>query len=413
MADGTSRDIARPGLDLRTGRTVWELDPPPASPTEPLSHDLHTDVIVVGAGITGSFVAERLARTGRRVLVLDRREPRMGSTAASTALLQWEIDAPMLELEDRLGFDAAAAIYRRSLEAVRGIDGLVARLGPGGAHLEPRRTLYLAGTALDPQLLAEEHRLRRLAGLPGLLLDGAALKREFGLEREAAILSPGSAEADPLGLARLAMQAAIGAGAIVASPETVVEYDCGFEGVRVRTESGHEVAGDILVLATGYEMPPLVPARIHRILSTFALATVPQPAALWPERALIWEASEPYAYARTTIDGRIVFGGEDEAATDAAARDALLPEKIRTLSQRLGDLVPGASLELDAAWAGFFGETEDSLPLIGPVPGAPRCYAAFGYGGNGITFSALAAEMIATELAGARDPLADHFAIDR
>ena len=65
--------------------------------------------------------------------------------------------------------------------------------------------------------------------------------------------------------------------AVVASPETVVAYDCGFAGVGVRTESGHEVGGEVLVLANGYEMPPFVPARSHRILSTFALATVPQP----------------------------------------------------------------------------------------------------------------------------------------
>jgi glycine/D-amino acid oxidase-like deaminating enzyme len=412
MADGSgTTEPVR--LDLWSGRTVWELTPRPPSPTVKLTASQRADIVIVGAGITGSFLAERLTREGREVLVLDRHEPRTASTAASTALLQWEIDAPMLELESGLGFDAASAIYRRSLAAVAAIDGMVTRLGPG-AHLIPRDTLYFAGGELDPVDLAEEHRLRAMAGLPGELLDRAALAGQFGFDRDAAIRSPGSAEADPVALARLALQAAIGRGARVASPVTVVDYAFGFQSAAVRTEDGVEIEANAVILANGYEMPAFVPAEIHRLRSTWAIATAPQPAgALWPDRCLLWEASRPYLYARTTPEDRIIIGGEDEAMSDAAARDAALPGKADALLGKLAELLPGANLSLDAAWAGFFGETEDGLPLIGPVPGQPRCYAAFGYGGNGITFSAMAADLIAAALAGTVDPLTEFFAIDR
>jgi glycine/D-amino acid oxidase-like deaminating enzyme len=36
---------------------------------------------------------------------------------------------------------------------------------------------------------------------------------------------------------------------------------------------------------------------------------------------------------------------------------------------------------------------EDSPPMIGRVPGRPNCLVAFGYGGNGITFSAVAVSL--------------------
>jgi len=42
------------------------------------------DIVIIGAGITGSFLAERLTRAGRSVVVIDRRKPQSGSTAAST-----------------------------------------------------------------------------------------------------------------------------------------------------------------------------------------------------------------------------------------------------------------------------------------------------------------------------------------
>ena len=51
--------------------------------------------------------------------------------------------------------------------------------------------------------------------------------------------------------------------------------------------------------------------------------------------------------------------------------------------------------------------------MIGAVPGARNLFAAYGYGGNGITFSYLAAELIGGLIAGQASPLLDDFAIDR
>ncbi len=64
-------------------------------------------------------------------------------------------------------------------------------------------------------------------------------------------------------------------------------------------------------------------------------------------------------------------------------------------------------------WSGAFGQTEDGLPLIGEVPGQPNLFAAYGYGGNGITFSYLASRIIGEMLAGRHEPWYDDFAIDR
>ena len=83
------------------------------------------------------------------------------------------------------------------------------------------------------------------------------------------------------------------------------------------------------------------------------------------------------------------------------------------LESKLQTLVPAADATADAAWTGFFSETTDGLPLIGAVPGRPRCFAAFGYGGNGITFSAIAAQLIQRAILGLDDPDAELFALPR
>ena len=78
---------------------------------------------------------------------------------------------------------------------------------------------------------------------------------------------------------------------------------------------------------------------------------------------------------------------------------------------------PGVPLKrssvADFAWAGTFGESENGLPSIGPVPDMPNCYAVLGYGGNGITFGVLAAQIIAQQLCGQPDPDEALFAFDR
>ena len=129
---------------------------------------------------------------------------------------------------------------------------------------------------------------------------------------------------------------------------------------------------------------------------------------------LIWEASENYLYARTTADGRIIVGGEDDKhAIEPDARDALMPAKADAILRRLSALWPKAEPTAEFVWSGAFGTTDDGLPLIGRVPGHPGIHAAYGYGGNGITFSYLAAQMIGELIAGRDRPWFDDFAIDR
>jgi len=57
-----------------------------------LRNDIRTDVLIIGAGITGAMVADALASYGWKVTLADRRGPAKGSTTASTALIQYEID---------------------------------------------------------------------------------------------------------------------------------------------------------------------------------------------------------------------------------------------------------------------------------------------------------------------------------
>ena len=50
------------------------------------------DVLIIGAGITGAITAFFLAREGMNVIIVDKNIVGYGSTAATTALLEYQVD---------------------------------------------------------------------------------------------------------------------------------------------------------------------------------------------------------------------------------------------------------------------------------------------------------------------------------
>jgi len=397
--------------DLRTGRAPWVSGRRPSR--RALEQDRRCDVLVVGAGITGALVAERLVREGRDVCIVDRERPGLGSTAASTAMLLWEIDRPLASLTDLYGFERAAQAYQLSLRAVRGLQALVDQRRIA-CRMRARNSLYLAAGTTDANTLMKEHELRVQAGLPGHFLDYRTLRQQFGIDREAALLSPSAADADPLCLTHGLMARAVEGGGHLFDADAV-HYDTGSRRTTVLMDDGHSIEADWVVLATGYVMPDFVASEIHRVTTTWAVATAPQPRRVrWRGEALIWEATEHYLYLRTTDDHRIVVGGgDDEAISKPDDRAKATPEKTEFLLAGLSRLLPDAEPCAETAWSGVFGTTADGLPLIGPVPGHPRLLAAYGYGGNGITFGFLAAELIAGVVGGRRAAWYDAFPVGR
>lgn len=397
---------------LRTGRSVWESLPAPRIQARRLSRDVTCDAVVIGAGISGALIAERLTEDGLDVVMIDRRGPLAGSTTASTALLQYELDVPLSRLAERIGLGRAERLWRRSKLALDALDERLHRLGLD-KDVARRSSLYLQGDRLDADGLRQEGKARRRSGFEVSFLDRGEVKRTYGISGRAALLGHGSLAADPRRLAAGFMRTALARKARLYAPVEAIEIQPLASGAVVHTADGPSLRARTVVFATGYEMPKGVPRKGHTVTSTWALATRPQSRAAWHDEVLISEASDPYLYLRIGPQGRIICGGEDEASIDQATRDALIPQKIAKLEEKLGRLMPLVRPEADYAWAGSFGASPTGSPSIGAVPGMSNCFAALGYGGNGITFSMLSAQVISAAIAGQDDPDGDLFSFRR
>ena len=394
---------------LHTGRTYWQSRPMPRIPIASLRTDRKTEILVIGAGITGAMAAEALTAAGWRVTLVDRRGPLQGATAATTALLQYEIDLPLTALQKQIGPVHAARAWRRSR---LGLESLAAKVQSLGIRCAYKRvsSLYLAGPLLDAAGLAQECQARNAIGLPTAYLTRQALQARYGIRRGAALLSFDTLSADPLQLAAGFLRRALANGAQLLAPVTVEEVEIGPETVYVRTSAGPVLTARYVVYAMGYETPPAIRPTGYTVHSTYAIATQPQPQQLWPERCHIWEAAAPYLYARTTPDGRVLCGGEDEAFQDEATRDALLAHKTARLEHKLNRLLPQLDCHAAFAWCGSFGASPTGLPTIGAIPDHPGCFAILAFGGNGITYSRIAAEVLTAQLTSQPDVDADLFA---
>lgn len=392
--------------DLRTGQSIWSARRRPAIEAKALTRDVACDVIVVGAGISGALIAEQLSDAGLDVVIVDRRGPTDGSTAASTAMLQYEIDTPLHQMAERIGRDKAERIWRRSRQAVDALRERTERLGldVDGAT---RGSIYLDGNVLDAAGLAREAEARRRAGFEIELLKPAAVLERYGIKGRHAIIGYGNYSADPRRLAAGYLNVAISRGARLYAPVDICDVEPSEAGVTLRSQEGPAIRAKQMVVATGYEMMKGVPRKGNKIISSWSIATKAQPHAIWPTAAMIWEAADPYLYIRTTPAGEIICGGEDEEISDPKLRDAKLADKTASLSRKLAALLPAIDATPVHAWAGSFGDSPVGTPTIGRIPRMPNCYAAMGYGGNGITFSMMAAQMLRGMICGYGDADAD------
>ena len=401
-------------MDLKSGYPFWALKNGLMHAFPPLRADLRCDVAVIGGGITGALIADELAAHGHDVAVIDQRDIGWGSTAASTALLQYEIDVHMVDLAKRHGEDDAVLAYRACAEA---IDLLAAKAAEvRDVEFARNRSLYYASKRRHRGDLEAEFALRRRHGFDVAWLDAGQVERDYGFAAPCAILSAKAARIDPYRMAYRLLMRLQKRGMPVHDRTPIARIEVDDRGGTLTTTDGVTVKVNYLVMAAGYASQQFLRRRVAKNRSSYAFVTDPLDAAALGalKDTMVWESARPYLYLRSTGDGRLLVGGEDDSVDIPARRDALVDRKARTLAARVSTLFPHLPVEPAFAWAGTFAETDDGLPWIGASPEhGRRLLFAMAYGGNGITYSMLGAGLIRALVERRKHPLQRLFGFDR
>lgn len=337
-----------------------------------------SDVVVIGAGITGLSSAYELARRGLAVTILEaRRVGAMGSGWTLGGVRQSGRHLAELPL-------AQAAVARWSgLEAELGAPTGYAR----GGNLRFART---PDEVEAIRRLVEEQSARGLdvSFLPDL--DAVrAIAPAIGPQVLAASFCPTDGAAEPDMACAAYAAAARRAGATLregATATAIVER--GGRVVGVATEHGGAISCSRAVIACGLDAPRLLepfgvelPLTAKRVC---VLRTAPGPA-LFDQ---VFGVANADCAGRQEIDGRLrVTTGIGDWQGDPArwTRESLAPSVAETVAliERVSALLPAlGGFAFDQVWGGLIDMTPDGLPTIDAV-GPQGLVVAAGFSGHG------------------------------
>lgn len=398
------------------------------------------DVAVVGGGVQGLCIAIEVARSGRRVAVLDRFGFDRGASHGNAGLLCPSYVTPIASpraLLAALGwilrgegpfalaqppwqpamapwlarFLLACCSTRRS-EFARQLADLAARsiewyadFAASGLDfgLQRRGWLYVYAT---PRGLAEglHHAGRmRAAGVVASVLSADDARRlEPALERPAgAVHYPGDAHLNPDALIAAAVGHARALGVELASGAAIEGLSPLPAGVRVKVAGGEELEASHAILACGAETAQLartigaklaiLPARGHS--ATLSLEGRLQLPLLLSEAHLVI----------TPMSTRVRMTGGLELGSREPVPDG---RRLARMASDAGRYLAKAPLQFCDPWVGFRPLTPDGIPIVGALAGTPRIIVASGHGTLGMTLAPATACAVRRILDGGHGPTA-------
>jgi glycine/D-amino acid oxidase-like deaminating enzyme len=351
------------------------------------------DVLIIGAGIVGTALADRLSAERLRVTVLESSEVGGNATAAGMG--------HVVVMDDSEAQFALTSLSRRLWTE------LGSRLPSGGEYQE-RGTLWVA--ADDEEMAAVRAKRAFLVerGVAAQTLSRDELERaEPNLRRgmAGALFVPEDSIVYPPVAARFFLERAQSRGAVFIRSATVNHAT----GTSVELASGTVLRAAHVVHAAGTALShlpleiPVTPRKGHLAI------TDRYPEFIRHQIVELGYIKSTHSHERESVafnlqpraTGQLLIGSSRQhGAEDSAVEPRIL---ARMLDRAIG-FVPGlAGLSVIRTWTGLRAATPDGLPLIGPVHAHPGLWLATGHEGLGITTSLGTAQILAGQILG-RDP---------
>ncbi|QSW88520.1 MULTISPECIES: FAD-binding oxidoreductase [Flavobacterium] len=375
-------------MKLRSTETFWPLISAMNISYPSIDSNVDTEILIIGGGITGALAAYKLINEGKKVVLVDRRDVCNGSTAASTALLQYEVDVPLHELIKLRGERCAVDSFRNGKKAIFDIRQIIDEV-KSNCGFEFKKSIYFTSYKKDIPFLKNEFKARKQHDFDVSWMNKYDLEK-LGLKAIAAIESKTAAVMDPFRLANDILKYCQEKGMLIFDRTNVTSIQTQKGKSVAHTENKFTITANHIIHCSGYESTETLEEKVVDLKSTYAVAS--ESLEEIPEilkNAIIWDTSSPYFYYRTTADNRIIMGGGDEDFRDTNKRDKLIPKKESFLMRQFKRRFPDFNFKLDYSWAGTFGETKDGLPYFGKPNPKKNEHYILGFGGNGITFSVM------------------------
>jgi len=349
------------------------------------------DVLIIGAGIVGSALAESCARRGLRVAILEKDIPAGGATAAGMGHL--------VVLD---GNPAELALSNDGLQRWRTRQSQM----PGAAEYTACGTLWVARS--DAEMAEAERKRAQYAehGLASEVVGSQALHElepNLSPELPGALHVPNEAVIYPPVACHWLLQNAIALGATLYRNTHVVTVE---DDGGVLLADGSVLRAERVVIAAGCQsvelLPdlPLVPRKGQLVITErYPQFVRHQLVELGYIQSAHDQSGDSVAFnVQPRATGQILIGSSRQY--DDTSREIDWPLLSKMLA-RAFLFAPGLeNLQGIRSWCGFRPATPDKLPLLGKAPGCERIWLATGHEGLGITTALASAELLAAMMAG-------------
>ena len=342
-------------------------------PGGPFARD-HSDVLIIGGGVTGSAAAYYAAKAGLDVALLDRHDLNTAASGRNAGSLHAQIQHEPFILNGEEWARAFAPTIALLTDSIAIWRGLSEELGVD-LEVSIRGGLMVAETEAQMRDLARKAAIERAHGLEVELLSPAQLRRAAPYvsdQMAGAELCPTEGKANPLLAAPALARAAIRYGARVHQRHNVRRIDRTSGGFRVDTAE-RRFDCSRLVLCGGAETSSLANLLgVHLPVDGHAIQTC-----VTERVAPLIEHLVYFTGAKLTLkqakSGALLIGGGWPAQVDretgrARTDTASLRENLR-VAQTVVPKVGQARVV--RAWTGVVNGTPDHRPVIGELEQVP------------------------------------------
>jgi glycine/D-amino acid oxidase-like deaminating enzyme/nitrite reductase/ring-hydroxylating ferredoxin subunit len=342
------------------------------------------DVVIVGGGITGVSTSELLQRNGLSCLLAEAQTLGFGTTSGTTAHLNTLLDLSYSDLEKKFGEEKAKLVLKATREAISFVEENVTKYGLD-ADFSRKQGFLFSQNNDQTEELKNIYDASLMAGCEVDYADEIPIPLPFIKALEFGDQGQIHPVKYIFGLAKQFEQS----GGHILQQCRVSKVDEKNGLLEIETSKGL-IKARHLIYAT--HIPPGVNLLHFKCAPyrTYAVACILDKDD-YPD-SLVYDMYDPYHYYRThEINGRkfLIAGGNDHKTAEEPNTDQCFTVLEAYLRKHF------AIKEIAFKWSSQFFEPVDGLPYIGHLPGNPsNVYVATGYGGNGITFSQVAAKLL-------------------
>lgn len=379
--------------------SLWTATAQPQPDCPPLDGPAETEVVIVGAGVTGLSAALHLAERGVDALVLEAATPGWGASGRNGGQLNPGLKYDPDAVIARFGADMGGRMLRLSGGAPDLAMGLIARHGIG---CDAVQSGWIQPAHDAASLRALEARAAQWArhGVALQLLDRETVARLIGTEVYiGGLLDPRGANVQPLNYTFGLVRAAQAAGVRIHGQTRATALKTQGDFQIVETAAGPVRARRVLICTnaeTDGLRPPL--ARTLVPVRSVQVATAPLPAPLrhsiLPGLQAVSDSRRVMVYYKMDGAGRLLIGGRGDYSDATTAK---LQQNLRRIGRQmfpqLGDH------PWDFAWGGHVAMTADHLPHLSRL--GDGVMSATGFNGRGLALGTAMGRVLADWAAGA------------